>query len=668
MLTRTVPTTFELQPTLPRLPVPALEDTLRRYLKSLEPFLRQKEIFGELPAGATAKSELEKRRAWADDLLKSGLGARLNERLVDIDQVTENNWFDDQFWLVKAYHEWRAPLLVNSNWWNMFVPDPSMPAQLSEIIDAPAYSQAAVDVQNWDNVRYALRRATWLAYRATLFKIAVERETIKPDQSKAGAFCMHQYSRMFGVTRIPARPHDFNTSTASTHASKHITVIVRDNFYELPMINEHGEVFPLSTIEKALQDIVEDARKKDGEGIGVMTCDDRDTWALAREHLLSLGPENRASLQSIQKSMFVLSIESNTIGDPAGAKANVGSEPAYGNASAYSVSGAGRLGHNRWFDKGISFTVESSGRAGLMGEHSPVDALIPSMLSERVLADWMPPVEEKLPQDAEGVSLLDEAPTWRKLTWKVDEKVRQSIQHAENTAKEITADSDIGVLWFDEYGADWIKKVARQAPDAYIQMALQIAYASVHGRQTATYETASTRLFRHGRTDVIRSFSNEALDLVQALHNNRAAPELFGLLTAATKAHTSQTRDHSFGKGFDRHLMGLRLAYRAEDDGEAPALFTDPLLAESSAWKLSTSGLSAGIKFTGTGFGCGYPDGFGVNYLAGPQILKFGMESKRSNPKGDGHPIAMYKVAIRDALRRMREIVEQGAPPPEAKL
>lgn len=668
MLNRISPTTFELQAQLPRLPVPQLEDTLTRYLRTLEPLLRQKEELGELPAGATAESELAQRRAWADELLHGGLGAKLNERLVDVDQTSENNWFDDRFWLQKAYHEWRVPLLVNSNWWNMFKDDPAMDESLTNRNDAPAYSQQAIDVQNWDGLEWGLRRATWITYRSVLYKIALDRQTIQPDRSKAGAFCMHQYSRMFGVTRIPCRPHDYNTSTDSTRHSRHITVMVRDNIYELPVLNEQDEILPLASIEKALGDMVADARKGDGPAIGVMTADDRDTWTLAREHLLSLGPENRASLQSIQTSLFVLSLDSNVLGDVQGAPGPVGDEPTYAGATAIATSGAGRLAHNRWFDKAITFSVEPTGRAGMMGEHSPVDALIPSFLSETVLAEPMPPVSEALPEKLEGVTAMDEAPQWKKLTFKVDEQVQQSIRHAENVAREITSDSNIGMLWFSEYGAEWIKRVAKQAPDAYIQMALQVAYAQVHGRQTATYETASTRLFRHGRTDVIRSFSNEAYDFVRALRENKSPKELYELMQAATAAHTRQTRDSSFGKGIDRHLMGLRLVYRAEDDGEVPKLFADPLLGESSAWKLSTSGLSAGDKFVGTGFGCGYPDGFGVNYLAGSQTLKFGMETKRSNPKGNGEPLKMYKESLVQALRRMREIVEQGAPAVQAKL
>lgn len=56
--------------------------------------------------------------------------------------------------------------------------------------------------------------------------------------------------------------------------------------------------------------------------------------------------------------------------------------------------------------------------------------------------------------------------------------------------------------------------------------------------------------------------------------------------------------------------MGLRTRLRA---GETHALFEDECYAKSQEWKLSTSGLSAGGKFMGTGFGTGWPDGYGIN-------------------------------------------------------
>ena len=81
-------------------------------------------------------------------------------------------------------------------------------------------------------------------------------------------------------------------------------------------------------------------------------------------------------------------------------------------------------------------------------------------------------------------------------------------------------------------------------------------------------------------------------------------------LVTACKTHTDITRTVSAGQGFDRHLMGLKTRLRP---GETHALFEDEMYAKSQEWKLSTSGLSAGGKFTGTGFGAAWPDGYGIN-------------------------------------------------------
>jgi carnitine O-acetyltransferase len=79
------------------------------------------------------------------------------------------------------------------------------------------------------------------------------------------------------------------------------------------------------------------------------------------------------------------------------------------------------------------------------------------------------------------------------------------------------------------------------------------------------------------------------------------------------------------GRGFDRHLLGLRLLLRPLN-GENAALFEDDLFGRSAQWKLSTSGLSAGLLFKGTGFGAMYGDGYGIN-------CEFNIASRFLTPK-----------------------------------
>lgn len=61
--------------------------------------------------------------------------------------------------------------------------------------------------------------------------------------------------------------------------------------------------------------------------------------------------------------------------------------------------------------------------------------------------------------------------------------------------------------------------LARLSPDAYIQLAMQLAWYRTRGEFTATYETALTRLFKHGRTETIRSLSSDSRQFVLAMLN-----------------------------------------------------------------------------------------------------------------------------------------------------
>ena len=53
------------------------------------------------------------------------------------------------------------------------------------------------------------------------------------------------------------------------------------------------------------------------------------------------------------------------------------------------------------------------------------------------------------------------------------------------------------------------------SPDAYIQLALQLAYYRDAGRFVLTYEASMTRLFLHGRTETVRSLTQESCNFVQ---------------------------------------------------------------------------------------------------------------------------------------------------------
>lgn len=420
-------------------------------------------------------------------------------------------------------------------------------------------------------------------------------------------------------------------------------------------------------------------------------------------------------VNAIEDSLFTVSLDSSVLPLPKDhADVAHASTPASVDAHARNCSGAGRGGLNRWFDKSMTLVVEPNGRAGIMGEHSPCDALIPSIVGEFAAAVPAPKPAEALPAGLPGTASAppptESGSLTGKLVFETDAQTDASIAAAFAEARRIASESDVGELWFDEYGTDWIKKQAKQSPDAFIQQVLQLAYARVKGMQEPTYETASTRMFKHGRTDVIRSFSRESYAFVRAVREGKASgAEMYKLLSAATKAHNAQTRASSMGGGVDRHLTGLRLVYDANEDGSLPGndassgavasagvgggasspagralppnfykgaelLFADELLGGSQTWKLSTSGLSAGNLLAGTGFGSGFLDGYGINYLTGSHLLKFGIESKHPAPRGAGElgndPTNRLAREIVWSLRFLRALCEREAPAstPDSKM
>lgn len=625
--------TFHYQQSLPRLPLPPLRNTLDKYLQSLEPYF----ILNERN-GRGRRSEARARRRKLADEFEQGLGVTCQQRLQELVKNAPYNWLDDAFWLRKAYLESRSSLLVQSNWWLALQDDETVPASVR------------LDPQPELFNEWQLRRASWLVKRMLSFKDRLDQERIPPDLVRTVPLCMSHYKRMFNMTRIPAVGCDILHKASTSNPSAHqIVVFANGNMFLVDAYESNGTFSGTDLIYRRLKACARLARSRPNVAVAILTVDDRDKWAKNRDYLMQLSPRNRLNLWNIDSSLFCLSLESTRSRLQNETIADSVTNPRWDDHlhnTAY-----GRDGQDRWLDKTITISLESNTRFGMMGEHSPCDALVPSILGDYCVEEPINLSEFSV----DNLAIPEEGDGWKSITWDIDSYITDECRRVAADAKALVDDSDDSQLWFEDYGVNWIKQVAKLSPDAYIQMALQMAWIKDQGRPTAVYETASTRLFLHGRTEVIRSLSQESLAFVQSMNDEISSPaERLRLLMAAIKAHNTYTRDASTGQGIDRHLMALRLVMAP---GESSELFQDELFAQSQEWKLSTSGLSSGDRFIGTGFGSPYPDGYGINYLAGGEILKFGIESKHSCPTTS---TLAFKHALVASLREMRTTCEKG--------
>ena len=195
-----------------------------------------------------------------------------------------------------------------------------------------------------------------------------------------------------------------------------------------------------------------------------------------------------------------------------------------------------------------------------------------------------------------------------------------------------------------------VLKRLQVSPDSFFQMAMQLAYFRDQGCHTATYETASTRAFFHGRTETIRPLSQESTAWVHAMHDAGAPPSVrLALLHKAMHSHTTFLRSASFGQGCDRLLFGLRIV-ALENGLPLPPLLASPLFARGGDFGLSTSNMSNSLSGI-PGFGAPFPTSYGVCYNMRNDWLKACVTSNKScTAKSATRFVKAISTAIDDML------------------
>ena len=172
-----------------------------------------------------------------------------------------------------------------------------------------------------------------------------------------------------------------------------------------------------------------------------------------------------------------------------------------------------------------------------------------------------------------GYTLLDghtlgdsnlKLPAPQKLNWDFTADVKGFVNECYLENKEAIKDIDSRLLFFKEFGKGLMKKV-KCSPDGFLQLALQLAYFRDVGEFHLTYEASMTRLYLEGRTETVRSCTNDSTAFVRAFcQNPRVASkeELKKLMYKSVKTHQNLYRDCMSGKGVDRHLFCLYVLAR----------------------------------------------------------------------------------------------------------
>uniref|UniRef100_A0A8C3YA01 Carnitine O-palmitoyltransferase 1, muscle isoform n=1 Tax=Catharus ustulatus TaxID=91951 RepID=A0A8C3YA01_CATUS len=598
------PLLYSFQSSLPKLPVPPVKATIARYLESVRPLLDD-DKYAEMEALA---KEFQEQTA-----------PRL-QRYLRLKSWWTTNYVSD-WWEEYVYLRGRSPIMVNSNYYAM-----------DFLYVTPSPIQAA--------------RAANVVHAMILYRRRLDRGEIPPMMALGVVpMCSYQSERMFNTTRVPGKEADTLLHLADT---KHLAVYHKGRYYKV-WLYYGGQLLPPADLEMQFQRILDDPSppQPGEERLAALTAGERVPWAEARARFFSRGP-NKVALDAIERAAFFLTLDEEEHGqDPA----RPGCMDAYAKSLLH-----GRC-YDRWFDKSFTLVVYKNGKVGANAEHSWADAPIVGHLWEFMLATDTFQLGYTEGGHCKGDPRTQLSPPQR-LRWDLPPEAVAAIEASLRVARALAEDVDFCCFAFSTFGKGLIKR-CRTSPDAFIQIALQLAHFRDKGRFCLTYEASMTRLFREGRTETVRSCTSESTAFVRSMADPHGSRQR--LFKAAAEKHQQLYRLAMTGAGIDRHLFCLYLVSRYLGT-QSP--FLAKVLAEP--WRLSTSQTPQQQlkmfdlnKFpdhvsSGGGFGPVADDGYGVSYIiAGENLITFHVSSKFSSPETvrgliRAHPCASAHPRIPD--------------------
>lgn len=595
------------QDALPRLPVPPLQQSLDHYLKALQPIVSEEEW-------AHTKQLVDEFQT------SGGVGERLQKGLERRAKKMEN-WLSE-WWLKTAYLQFRQPVVIYSS------PGVILP------------KQDFVDLQG------QLRFAAKLIEGVLDFKSMIDNETLPVEFLGGQPLCMNQYYQILSSCRVPGPKQDSVVNfLKSKKPPTHITVVHNYQFFELDVYHSDGTPLTSDQIFVQLEKIWNSSLQSNKEPVGILTSNHRNTWAKAYNNLIK-DKVNRESVNSIQKSIFTVCLDKQVprVSDDV-YRNHVAGQMLHGGGSKFNSG-------NRWFDKTLQFIVAEDGSCGMVYEHAAAEGPPIVALVDHVMEYTKKPELVRSP--------MVPLPMPKKLRFNITAEIKKDIEKAKQNISIMIQDLDIMMLTFHHFGKDFPKS-EKLSPDAFIQVALQLAYYRIYGQACATYESASLRMFHLGRTDTIRSASIDSLAFVKGMGDSTVPEQQkVELLRKAVQAHRAYTDRAIRGEAFDRHLLGLKLQ-AIEDLVSMPDIFMDTSYAIAMHFNLSTSQVPAKtdcVMF----FGPVVPDGYGICYNPMEAHINFSVSAYNSCAETNAARMAHY---LEKALLDMRTLLQNH---PRAKL
>jgi carnitine O-acetyltransferase len=615
--------------------MPALEDTCDRFISWCAPLLTAEDL---------AATEIAVRSFQAPD----GPGRRLNHVLKEA-AYGAPSWLD-AFW-ASRYLGWRGRIALDANFF-LTLADSVIPADPSD----PQVSRAA-----------------GLVAAAVSYQLALDAGLVPPVLRHDKPVSMHQHRMLFSTTRIPGAAQD-TLRTPYTHARPgnaqpgadsgqtrsgptpacHIVVFHRGAVFRLEVIAPNGEPYAPAQLAGSLRVITDAVSRLRGEGVGHFTSQDRSSWAASRAALLARDPANARALDTVETALLCLCLDDVTPRDARSACDHL----LHGDSA------------NRWFDKALSLIVFADGTAGVNIERSSQDpATIQDFLA--ALTDPPPPADASArasagpsarPPDVqpEAASSADgpvvDGPAVERVRFVLDDDLRAATAAAGASFAAHAAAIATATVALDDFGAATARRLGA-SPDAFVELACQLAHSRVRGMLGASRESIATRHYRHGRTEPMRVVTPEVVGFVAAMDDPLVDAAIRrSRFRAAQAKHVERTRQCQAGQAPEQHLRELQ--FIQQRSGAAIGVPSEPALYRTPGWRLLCEDyLSTAPAYSPSvgyfGFGPAGPKCISVGYVLQPASCQLYLTTRASARP----PLNSYARHLRTAVTELHHLL-----------
>jgi carnitine O-acetyltransferase len=439
---------------------------------------------------------------------------------------------------------------------------------------------------------------------------------------------------------------------------RHILVFSRGTIFAVDVIGPDGAAYSLDELASVLREVAAaSARAGAGQRVGALTSKARTEWARSRAALLAAHTGNRAALDVVETALFCVALEDAA---PEDEEQSGSAVPAGHEASPWSAERCKRLlagdPGNRWFDKGVTFIVFPDGSAGVNGEHCLLDGTTIVEFIDAVLTSPLAdqPVHPGTVSAGGSAGGPAGTPSWRRAEFTLTPELIADIESAAQDYRHYDEATATRALTFADFGSYRVKRLG-VSPDAFAQLAFQLAHRRAKGITGATYESIATRTWLGGRTEAMRVVTPESVAFVDAMDDPAAdSGARVVALRRAAAAHVARAKQCQAGDAPEQHLWELQLLAKRGGREWSPALH------ESPGWRimrddyLSTSAApSVNIRYFG--FGATSEHCIGVAYVLLPERFNVHL----STPSSVGEQMTVFGDRLADALIEMFELINR---------